>query len=94
MILLSSVSCTTQKKSMEFVDSDLDGVHDLRDACPYEAGSFFNLGCPNDSQLVTLTPANQTKSTDSDLDGIMDEKDECPLVYGSPFNQGCPIAEK
>lgn len=79
---------------MEFVDSDLDGVHDLRDACPKEAGSLFNLGCPEDSAKVILAQIDQAKSTDSDLDGVLDDKDECPLVYGSPFNMGCPIGDK
>lgn len=77
---------------MEFVDSDLDGVHDLRDACPNQSGSFFNLGCPDDNGLLSLSNIDQVKSTDTDLDGVMDDKDECPLVYGSPFNQGCPIS--
>lgn len=63
----------------------------MRDACPYEAGSIFNLGCPNENKQLALSQIDQLKSTDTDLDGVMDDKDECPLLYGSPFNQGCPI---
>lgn len=88
---LVTVSCSTQKQNQKLVDSDLDGVHDMRDACPYEAGSIFNLGCPNENKQLSLSQIDQLKSTDTDLDGVMDDKDECPLMYGSPFNQGCPI---
>lgn len=85
-------SCTQQKllTQHDFIDTDLDGVHDFRDACPNEPGSIFNMGCPEDEPKLSLT-FNKEKSTDSDLDGIPDYKDECPLVYGSPFNQGCPF---
>lgn len=90
--LIFVVSCTQQKllTKYDFTDSDLDGVHDDRDACPHEPGSFFNMGCPDDESRLSLA-FNKEKSTDSDLDGVPDDKDECPEVYGSPFNQGCPF---
>lgn len=72
----------------EFTDSDLDGVPDYRDACPNEAGSPFNMGCPKSSTSIEETVSKL--STDTDLDGVPDDKDECPKQYGSPFNQGCP----
>lgn len=89
--LIFITSCSQQKLlTHNFIDSDLDGVHDERDACPNEPGSIFNFGCPEDEPQLSLT-FNKEKSTDSDLDGVPDEKDECPFVYGSPFNQGCPF---
>ena len=91
LIAFLTASCSTQKLNEKLVDSDLDGVHDVRDACPNEAGSIFNLGCPIENNQLTLSQIDQLKSTDTDLDGVMDDKDECPLLYGSPFNQGCPI---
>lgn len=71
-------------------DSDLDGVYDVRDNCPYESGSVFNMGCPDGEPKLSLN-YNKEKSTDSDLDGVPDGKDDCPFTYGSPFNQGCPF---
>lgn len=83
-------SCAQQHAliSEKWSDIDLDGVHDLKDACPNEAGSPFNMGCPEDSKLSA--EFNRSLSTDSDLDGVPDDKDECPYRYGSPFNMGCP----
>lgn len=72
----------------KWMDTDLDGVHDLKDACPMEAGSPFNLGCPEKTKLSLNF--DRESSNDSDLDGVPDDRDECPNVYGSPFNLGCP----
>lgn len=84
------VSCNQQKVlQYQFVDTDLDGVPDHRDACPNEPGSPFNLGCPQ--KTVLSDNYNKLLSTDSDLDGVPDDKDECPYEYGSPFNMGCPF---
>jgi len=91
--LILFASCSQQKSlssAHNFSDTDLDGVHDNRDACPNEAGSVFNLGCPENESKLSLV-FNEEKSTDSDLDGVPDVKDDCPTVYGSPFNQGCPF---
>jgi len=81
--------CSTQNELSRFQDSDLDGVHNRKDACPKKPGSVFNLGCPQETSLSW--DYNKKMSTDSDLDGVPDEKDECPELYGSPFNQGCPF---
>lgn len=91
LISIASISCAQQKKLADHnkIDSDLDGIHDNRDACPMEPGSIFNLGCPDSTQLALKF--NESASTDSDLDGVEDSKDECPYEYGSPFNQGCPF---
>lgn len=87
-------SCSTQQLAVSDrdLDSDLDGIHDLRDACPKLPGSVFNLGCPEDQNLQLSSLFDKEKSTDSDLDGVPDDKDDCPLVYGSPFNMGCPFS--
>lgn len=74
-----------------YLDSDLDGVPDYKDACPNQYGSPFNLGCHEKSDIPMKF--NRQLSTDADLDGVPDEEDECPFEYGSPFNMGCPIDE-
>lgn len=86
-----TVSCSVRQQTAErrWADTDLDGVHDLKDNCPDQPGSPFNLGCPDDS--VLSADFNRLLSTDSDLDGVPDSKDDCPYEYGSPFNLGCPI---
>lgn len=53
-------------------DSDNDGIPDLRDTCPREAGPISNSGCP----LPTPIP------TDSDGDGFLDTVDACPTLLG------------
>lgn len=91
LLLILFTACSRQLSlNHNLIDSDLDGMHDYRDACPDEPGSIFNMGCPNDEPKLSLA-FNKDKSTDSDLDGIPDGKDECPFAYGSPFNQGCPF---
>ena len=95
LILMTFEACSQHVviiADQNYIDSDLDGLHDSRDACPHEAGSLFNMGCPNKENKLALG-FNKDESTDSDLDGIPDGKDNCPLVYGSPFNQGCPMTE-
>lgn len=96
IISFSVTSCVQQKVAVSsvidpYLDSDLDGVPDYKDACPLEYGSPFNLGCPKESDIPE--GFNRALSTDADLDGIPDDEDECPYEYGSPFNMGCPIEE-
>ncbi len=93
LFLFFQISCSKQQAILadKSVDTDLDGVHDRRDACPNEPGSIFNLGCPLETNTQLSAYYDQLKSTDSDLDGVPDEKDECPDIYGSPFNLGCPF---
>lgn len=95
LVLIVTGSCakTLTVSNQHYLDSDLDGLHDHRDSCPYEAGSLFNLGCPNTEPKLSLN-FDRDKSTDSDLDGVPDSKDQCVFVYGSPFNQGCPFQEE
>ncbi|MBA5630207.1 thrombospondin type 3 repeat-containing protein [Moheibacter lacus] len=93
IFMLCQISCSKQQATLakNDVDTDLDGVHDRRDACPNESGSVFNLGCPLETNQLLSAYYDQMKSTDADLDGVADDKDECPDVYGSPFNLGCPF---
>lgn len=93
VFVFCQISCTQQQAFLadKAADSDLDGVHDRRDACPNEAGSVFNLGCPLENNQLLSAYYDKLKSTDSDLDGVPDDKDECVNLYGSPFNLGCPF---
>ncbi|MGB6083691.1 thrombospondin type 3 repeat-containing protein [Moheibacter sp.] len=95
-LIFLTFSCAPQHSvaTNNLLDSDLDGVHDRRDACPNEPGSLFNLGCPEDKTMKLSQNFDEVNSTDSDLDGVPDDKDECPNQYGSPFNQGCPFMIK
>jgi hypothetical protein len=92
ILLVFAASCASTGRDLNFRDSDLDGVHDKKDACPDEPGSVFNLGCPDENKLTTAL--NKSLSTDDDLDGVRNDKDECPEIHGSPFNQGCPFPAK
>lgn len=62
-----------------FLDSDGDGVPDIRDRCPTEAedkdGFQDNDGC--------MDP-------DNDGDGVVDGEDGCPLEKGPAARRGCP----
>lgn len=63
----------------KFLDSDGDGVPDVRDRCPTEAedrdGFQDNDGC--------MDP-------DNDGDGVVDGEDGCPLEKGPKERKGCP----
>ncbi|MCP3138372.1 OmpA family protein [Pyxidicoccus xibeiensis] len=63
----------------KFLDSDGDGVPDVRDRCPMEAedkdGFQDNDGC--------MDP-------DNDGDGIVDGEDGCPEEKGTKERKGCP----
>ena len=56
-------------------DRDGDGVTDVVDKCPDQAGPLANQGCP---------------LLDRDGDGINDMVDKCPDQAGPLDNQGCP----
>ncbi|HVZ74266.1 MAG TPA: OmpA family protein [Polyangia bacterium] len=61
------------------VDRDKDGIPDVSDKCPAEAGPKENDGCPD---------------KDRDKDGVIDRKDKCPDVAGLPDHDGCPIPDE
>jgi outer membrane protein OmpA-like peptidoglycan-associated protein len=56
------------------VDSDMDGVPDYKDKCPFIRGIEINDGCPEDR----------------DGDGVYDFDDVCPDIKGVAENLGCP----
>ena len=56
-------------------DRDNDGLTDLVDKCPDQAGPLTNQGCP---------------LLDRDGDGLSDMVDKCPDQAGPADNQGCP----
>ena len=60
-------------------DSDNDGIVDIKDKCPDEAGSEENEGCP---------------WPDSDNDGVIDKDDACPDIAGIKEKDGCPITDR
>lgn len=59
-------------------DVDGDSILDLYDACPLEAGTVENFGCPDG----VLPP-------DQDGDGVVDLLDSCPTEAGDPSLGGC-----
>lgn len=65
-----------------FLDTDNDGISDDFDACPDQAGTFENYGCPDG-----VAPP------DSDGDGQPDVADNCPDVAGEPSLGGCPDSD-
>ena len=57
--------------------TETDGIADMEDKCPKEAGPASNGGCPIKVEIA-----------DRDKDGVEDSKDPCPDVYGKM--NGCP----
>nr|WP_214460632.1 OmpA family protein [Flavihumibacter fluvii] len=60
------------------VDADNDGIADINDKCPNQAGIAKYQGCP---------------VPDTDGDGINDENDKCPTLVGTAKYAGCPIPD-
>ncbi|MCE9575974.1 MAG: tandem-95 repeat protein, partial [Deltaproteobacteria bacterium] len=56
------------------LDNDEDGVPDVADGCPLEAGPVDNHGCPD---------------KDRDNDTVVDRLDNCPDEPGTVKNHGC-----
>jgi hypothetical protein len=81
------------------LDADDDGVPDVSDACPQQAGVALCGGCPanacglcgtdglSDFDGDTLYDCNDP---DDDNDGVMDESDACPQQAGVALCNGCP----
>jgi hypothetical protein len=61
-----------------FIDTDLDGLTDDKDKCPYQKGLIVLSGCPSDK----------------DSDGILDDEDLCPNDAGNKNNNGCPDSDE
>jgi outer membrane protein OmpA-like peptidoglycan-associated protein len=85
-------------------DTDNDGITDMKDKCPREAGPAATMGCPDrDGDGVAdkddACPSKRGDSAhkgcpDSDGDGIYDDTDRCPEVAGVASLQGCPEPKK
>ena len=79
IILLSGTSAVFAQQQ----DKDGDGIRDISDQCPTEAGPASNNGCP----LIFVAPPTEVPDTDGD--GWADVRDNCPTVP-STTNNGCP----
>jgi OmpA-OmpF porin, OOP family len=85
-------------------DGDKDGVPDDEDACPDEAGTKANKGCPDKdgdgvADKLDACPdiAGLSKFAgcpDSDSDGIPDDADKCPNDKGLENLGGCPDSDE
>jgi DNA-binding beta-propeller fold protein YncE len=77
-------------------DSDEDGVDDIRDSCPLQAGEVN--GCPDsdgDGLIDTSDACPNEAGTangcpDEDADGVGNADDLCPQEIGSTAANGCP----
>jgi outer membrane protein OmpA-like peptidoglycan-associated protein len=82
------------------VDTDGDGIPDVKDACPEVAGLKQFNGCPDsdsdgiidseDDCPYTFGPMETKGCPDTDKDGTLDKDDKCPEVAGPAYNKGCP----
>lgn len=89
-------------KTPKPVDTDGDGVTDVEDECPEQAGTAALGGCPdtdgdgitdkNDECPDVPGLKNQKGCPDTDGDGVIDKDDECPEVPG-PI-AGCPVLDQ
>jgi OOP family OmpA-OmpF porin len=66
-------------------DADADGVHNIFDRCPTEAGATES-GCP-----VVSAGAEDSSALDRDGDGVADAVDACPALKGTA--EGCPDSD-
>ena len=81
-------------------DADKDGVNDLVDECPTEAGPESTNGCPDrdgdgvpdkdDECPDEAGVANLNGCPDGDGDGVADKDDDCPTEPGTAATNGCP----
>nr|WP_294908107.1 OmpA family protein [uncultured Lacibacter sp.] len=86
-------------------DRDGDGVLDVDDVCPDEAGVAALRGCPDKDRdgiadkddkcadVAGLARYNGCPIPDTDKDGINDEEDKCPNVAGVARYNGCPVPD-
>ncbi|MBK8610240.1 MAG: OmpA family protein [Chitinophagaceae bacterium] len=93
---------STKKAESNELDTDGDGVPDIRDNCPTEAGTA--IGCPDadgdgiadkDDQCKDVKGDPRYKGCpvpDTDGDGVNDDDDKCKTVFGLVENSGCPAA--
>ncbi len=82
------------------VDTDGDGIPDVKDSCPEVAGLKQFNGCPDsdsdgimdseDDCPYAFGPMETKGCPDTDKDGTLDKDDKCPEVAGPAYNKGCP----
>ena len=85
-------------------DADKDGVCDVDDKCPNQAGGATTGGCPDSDGDMVIDSEDRCPDKpglkefkgcpDTDKDGIPDIDDLCPTVPGIPQFQGCPDTDK
>jgi outer membrane protein OmpA-like peptidoglycan-associated protein len=88
------------KPAVKPADRDGDGIPDVDDACPDEAGPAATKGCPDrdgdgipdkdDACPDQAGPAATKGCPDRDGDGIPDKDDRCPDQAGPAALKGCP----
>ena len=86
-------------------DRDGDGVPDMVDKCPDDAGKPIYFGCndrdgdgildhedacPDEFGIKELRGCPDKGTGDKDKDGTIDRDDLCPTVPGPKSNKGCP----
>ncbi len=85
------------------IDTDGDGIPDVKDKCPLVPGDKILGGCPDrdgdgvvdkkDNCPDIAGPADLKGCPDSDGDGIVDIEDQCPQVAGGAALKGCPDSD-
>lgn len=103
------VDSTVKKRIIDSImktelDTDGDGIPDLRDECPNEKGTLR--GCPDsdgdgiadkDDKCPGVKGDPRYKGCpvpDSDGDGINDDDDKCKTEAGTKENKGCPVVKE
>ncbi len=99
------VGAATVSYQIRKSDRDRDGVTDVDDKCPDEAGSSDTRGCPDgdldgiadkDDKCPTEPGVKNEggcpaqATTDQDNDGVIDQDDACPDMAGVKKLSGCP----
>jgi outer membrane protein OmpA-like peptidoglycan-associated protein len=92
------------KNNMIGKDSDGDGVPDIDDDCPNQAGLIEFKGCPDtdgdgvadrEDECPEVFGLKYLKGCpDTDGDGLIDKEDDCPTVAGPLENKGCPWPDR
>lgn len=93
-----------ENKGCPLPDADKDGIADVNDACPNEAGIDTLKGCPDkdgdgiadrDDQCPDVAgPKALVGCPDKDGDGIADKDDQCPDLAGVAEYKGCNDVDK
>ncbi|KAF2518669.1 hypothetical protein E0W68_07900 [Flavobacterium salilacus subsp. salilacus] len=106
IVILSIGISLTGCRSMQSpnkTDTDQDGIADIYDECPNDAGTPSLGGCPDtdndgiadkdDKCPFAAGIFELSGCPDRDGDGVPDDEDDCPDVAGPKENKGCPWAD-